>query len=128
MRGWRMHQKHSTSATKSGTRRKSFHGRKFSTSAARKESRIVLARTGRRMCCGLSGPIGLFLFRVLRPAPSLVGAPLLARLHVVGARRDRLEVVRQDEDVAPAIDAAGRPADDAGEAVLAVALDGDHRG
>src|SRR4051794_11467542 len=137
-----MHQKHSTSATKSGTSRTSFHGRKLSSSAPRNDSRMVLTRTGRRMCCGLSGPIAVlaaFLTAVLRAVlrfarlvgsglalqPStLVEAAVLRGLHIVRTRR-RLGVVDQHEHVAPAVDAGGGFAQDenAREAVLGVALD-----
>src|ERR1051325_10675790 len=52
-RGWRTHQKVRTSATKSGTSRRSFHGRKLSSNAIANEAATVLTRAGRRMCSAL---------------------------------------------------------------------------
>src|SRR5207245_5370331 len=90
-RGWRTHQKASTSATKSGTRRRSRQGRKSRNSARANEAMMVLARAGTRidLSCDIGG---LGLRRLLRGfldprAPRFVQAALLARLHVVRARR-----------------------------------------
>src|SRR5205823_13865303 len=90
-RGWRTHQKASTSATKSGTKRRSRQGRKSRNSARANEAMMVLARAGTRI--DLSGDIaGLGLRRLprgfLHPrAARLVHAAPLAHLHVVSARR-----------------------------------------
>src|SRR5579859_749960 len=122
-RGWRTHQKASTSATKSGTRRRSGHGRKLRNSASANEPKIVLMRTGSRIC-ELLGIIAGRLFRctlVLRlGAARLFAAPVL-RLAFVRPRRPH-RVAHQHEHVASALDARRRLADDASEAVLLVAL------
>src|SRR5258708_1087551 len=118
-RGWRTHQNASTSATKSGTSRRSRHGRKLRNSANANEPRIVLMRTGSRIC-ELLGIIAGRLFGralVLRfGATRLLAAPVL-RLPFVRPRRPH-GFVRQHEHVASALDAGRRLADDAGEAVL----------
>src|SRR5256886_9971603 len=64
-RGWRTHQKASTSATKSGTRRRSRQGRKSRNSARANEAMMVLARAGTRidLSCDIGG---LGLRRLLR--------------------------------------------------------------
>src|SRR5262249_49822801 len=125
-RGWRTHQKASTSATKSGTRRRSRQGRKLRNSATANEPMMVLMRTGRRIW-ELLGIIAL-LFRCLvldAGAARLVAAALLAGLRFVRARRTH-HLARQHEHVAAALDARGRLAHHAGEAVLDVALDARH--
>src|SRR5204862_7148931 len=117
-RGWRTHQKASTSATKSGTRRRSRQGRKSRNSARANEAMMVLARAGTRI--DLSGDIGgLGLRRLPRGfldprAARLVQAAPLARLHVVRARRT-LGVVGQHQHEEAAVDTRGGPADDARE-------------
>src|SRR5256885_191342 len=121
-RGWRTHQKASTRATKSGTRRRSGHGRKLRNSASANEPKIVLMRTGSRIC-ELLGIIAGRLFGcalVLRfRAARLFAAPVLG-LCFLGPRRPR-GLAGQHEHVASALDACRRLADDAGEAVLFIA-------
>src|SRR5262249_53252900 len=115
MRGCRTHQKTSTSATKSGTRRRSRQGRKLSSSATTNETMMVLARTGIRIDWVLPGNIGLppgilVLGRVLRGvlrrprAARFLAAALLAALRLLGLRRQR-RLVGEDEHVAAAVDA-----------------------
>src|SRR5260221_4658133 len=120
-RGWRTHQKVSTRATKSGTRRRSFHGRKLSSSAIRNEKMIVPSRTGRRICCGLSEPIAVLgFFRLGAPRP--VGTPFFRGPRIVGPRR-RAGLVGQHQHEAATVDPGGGLAYDAGETVLGLALD-----
>src|SRR5437762_7052105 len=98
-RGWRMHQKQSVNATKSGISRKSRHGRKLRNSASANEPTIVDSRTGIRIE-ELLGPIALLLGlcgiglrrRLLRPARLL--AAILARLGALRARRTARGLVR----------------------------------
>src|SRR3954468_13264206 len=123
-RGWRTHQKASTKATKSGTSRRSGHGRKARKSAIAKEPKIVLMRTGSRIC----ELLGIIARRLLRcalvlglGATRLLASPVL-RLALVRSRRP-CRLAAQYEHVASALDAGRRLADDAGEAVLLVALD-----
>src|ERR1700704_3217916 len=101
-RGCRTHQKVSTSAANSGTRRRSFHGRKSSTSAMANDSAMVLTRAGIRMCRELSGPI-VRLSRLR--APRLLAA-VLALLRLFGPRRAH-RVVGEHQQVAAAVDAGG---------------------
>src|SRR5256885_11791429 len=127
-RGWRTHQKASTRATKSGTRRRSGHGRKLRKRASANEPKIVLMRTGSRICELLGIIARLFACAlVLRfRAARLLASPVLG-LCFLGPRRPR-RFARQHEDVASALDACRRLADDAGEAVLFIAVDAHHRG
>src|SRR5260221_5218736 len=122
-RGWRTHQKASTSATKSGTSRRSGHGRKLRNSASANEPKTVLMRTGSRIC-ELLGIIAGRLLRcalVLRlRAARLLAAPVL-RLAFVRPRRPH-RVALQDEHVASALDARRRLAVDAGQAGVLLAL------
>src|SRR5947208_16499075 len=96
-RGWRMHQKAITSATKSGTRRMSGHGRKFKNSASTNEPMIVLVRTGIRICDLLL--IGRLLLALA--AARFVGAAFLL-FRLVGARR-QARVVGQAQHIAAAV-------------------------
>src|SRR5688500_14474427 len=97
-RGWRTHQKVSTSATKSGARRRSLHGRKLRNSAIAREAAIVLARAGRRMSSLPSAIVVLALGAPRR----LFRAPVL--LGLLRKRRARRRV-RQHQHVAAALDA-----------------------
>src|SRR5688572_14059677 len=100
-RGWRTHQKASTSATKSGTTRMSGHGRKLRNSASANEATMVLARTGIRIC-DLAGSIGfLRVFRLGARLARLVAAAVLDGL--LGQRRAR-RLVGEDEHIATALD------------------------
>src|SRR4051812_16649150 len=123
-RGCRTHQKASTSATQSGTSRRSGQGRKFRNSARANEPNTVLIRTGSRIC-ELLGIIGRRFLRcalVLRLGATRLFPAAILGLVFIGPRRP-CGLARQDEDIAPALDARRRRADDAGEAVLLVALD-----
>src|SRR4051812_44804303 len=88
-RGWRTHQKASTRAAKSGTRRRSRQGRKLRNSASTNDAMMVLARTGCRIC-DLLGIILCLLRRLVLAARAarLLAAPLLG-LRLVGARHAR---------------------------------------
>src|SRR5262249_39522867 len=119
-RGWRMHQKASTSATKSGTSSTFFQGRKLASSASASEMRIVLARTGKRMREAVAS---LSCIAVLSPRLARLAGLFLARGRgFLGRLRGQL-VVLQHEHVAAALHAGCRLADDARERVGGVALD-----
>src|SRR5262245_66499719 len=90
MRGCRTHQKASTRAVNSGTRRRSLHGMKSITSAAAKESATVLSFAGIRMARELSNSIAVLLpraFVLLLHAAPLVGEAALPGLRLLGPRR-----------------------------------------
>src|SRR5688572_26650974 len=123
-RGWRTHQKVSTSATKSGTKRRSGHGRKVRKSAMPSDAAMVLTRAGRRMSSDLPSAI-VVLVLVLGAARRLLGAPVLLR--VLRARRAH-RGVREHQHVAAAVHARGRLAYHAREGELRIALDAHHRG
>src|SRR5688572_33119313 len=108
-RGCRTHQKTSTNPTKSGTTRRSRHGRKLSKSAIANDAMMVLRRTGCRIwrlpdrSIFVSGPAASQFF--------------LAGLCLLGTRRLYC-FVGQNEHEAPAVDAGGRAAHDTREGVL----------
>src|SRR5687767_9343409 len=99
-----MHQNRSTSATKSGTTRRSRHGRKLRNSASANDAMMVLTRTGCRIWLATS-------IAVLGAA----AAPLvLPGLGLRGARRRRGFVV-EHQDKTSAVDAGSGAADHARE-------------
>src|SRR5687767_6411218 len=115
-RGCRMHQNTSTSATKSGTRRRSRQGRKLRNSASANEAMMVLARTGCRICW-LATSIDVFGARATRF--------LFARLYLLRSRRSYGLAVEHEHEAA-AIDARGRLAHHTRKRVLGIALDAHH--
>src|SRR5881392_1850957 len=92
-RGCRTHQNAITSATKSGTSRRSRHGRKSRKSASTNEPMMVPVRTGIRICDLLI--IGRLVLALA--AADLLGAALLL-LRLVGPRR-QVGFAGEDENV-----------------------------